>query len=63
MSIFKNLFHFKPKKIEQETPKKEECWYNNAHEKGEAVKGATPVEGAGSVNSFENHESQSAAMH
>jgi hypothetical protein len=38
MNIFKKLFRKKEKE-----EKKEECWYNNEHEKGEAVRNCIGV--------------------
>ncbi len=56
MGVFKKLLKLKPKILEQAPEKKDECWYNNAHEKGEAVHGSVPF--GGSSNSFENGETQ-----
>lgn len=31
----------------------EECWYNNAHEQGEVIRGSAPLESGGSANLYE----------
>lgn len=59
MNIFKKLFGKKKKKEE----KKPECWYNNAHEEGEAKKGAIPMDAAGSPNSYEAALTKSYVIH
>ena len=51
MNIFKKLFGSKKKK-EIKEEKKTECWYNDAHEKGEALRGDTPYGTGGSENIF-----------
>lgn len=61
--LFKKLFKKKPNVIDQAPEKKQACWYNNAHENGEAVRGSAPLEGTGSSNAFECHVTQSNAMH
>ena len=38
-----------------------ECWYNNAHENGEATKNSMPLEAGGSANSFDAHVAESTA--
>lgn len=53
MNVFKKLFGKKKKKaVEQE--KKQESWYNNAHENGASVLTPGMLSDAGSNNSFEN---------
>ena len=61
MSIFKKLFHLKPKKIEQEPSQKEECWYNNIHEQGEN-RNVPPMDAVG-VNQFECGQTKNSASH
>ena len=56
MNIFKKIFKgkSKDKKIEKSREKKtNECWYNNAHENGEAVRNSRPIESGGSGNGYE----------
>ena len=55
MNFLKKLFG-RRKKAEQE--KRQECWYNNAHEKGDAVLGSVPFGVGGSNNSHENADTQ-----
>lgn len=57
MNFLKKIFKRKLKSEKNE--KKNECWYNDAHEKGEAMKGSTAPEFAGSTNSYEAHLTQS----
>lgn len=59
MNFLKKLFG-RRKKAEQE--KRQECWYNNAHEKGEAVRSGMPVGAGGSENIFENATAQYVAQ-
>ena len=56
MNIFNKLFKRKQKTLtqEKEEKKENECWYNDMHEKGEALRGATSFGIGGSGNSFEN---------
>lgn len=58
MNIFKKLFKRKQKTITQKKEEKNECWYNDMHEKGEALRGATSFGIGGSGNSFENATTQ-----
>lgn len=62
MGVFKKLLVWKPNKIEKNSEKKEECWYNNAHEQGQNHD-ALPMDAAGSVNLFERNETKSNASH
>ena len=57
MKFLKKLFSKKPKS-EEILRKKNECWYNNAHEKGEAVRGSVPFGVGGSNHSYENADTQ-----
>ena len=53
MNFIKKLFKRKQKAITKKEEKKEnECWYNDMHEKGEAIRGATSFGIGGSGNSF-----------
>ena len=52
VKIIKKLFGRKKTKAEQE--KKQESWYNNAHENGASVITPGDLSNAGSNNSFEN---------
>ena len=61
MGILKKLFS-KKQKSEGIPEKKNECWYNNAHEQGEHHD-AVPMDAAGSVNSFEYGVAKSNAKH
>lgn len=61
MSIFKKFLKLKPK-IQEAPEKKEECWYNNAHEQGENHD-ALPMDAAGSVNLFEYGQTKNSANH
>jgi len=47
MGIFKKIFN----KSKKEEEKKEECWYNNAHEQGQ-IPSASPLEAPCSQNSY-----------
>lgn len=58
MNIFKKLFG---KKKEEE--KKPECWYNNAHEEGEAARNSMPEGAAGSPNAHEAALTKSFVIH
>lgn len=62
MNIFKKIYIriFGEKKKEEKQP---ECWYNNAHEEGEAKKGAIPMDAAGSPNSYEAALTKSYVIH
>ena len=51
MNFLKRFFNRK-KKVKKEE-KKDECWYNDAHENGEAVKNSTPIQFGGSENFYE----------
>ncbi len=53
MNIIKRLFGKKKKKV-AEQEKKQEPWYNNAHENGASVITPGDLSNAGSNNSFEN---------
>ena len=53
MNIIKKLFGKKKKKV-AEQEKKQEPWYNNAHENGASVITPGDLSNAGSNNSFEN---------
>ena len=56
MNFLKKLFGRKQKEIapnEEETPKENECWYNDMYEKGEAHRGTSYGTG-GSTNAAEN---------
>ena len=57
MKFLKKLFT-KKQKNEEIPEKKNECWYNNAHEKGDAVLGSVPFGVGGSNNSHENADTQ-----
>ena len=56
--IFLKKFFSKKAQKRRNTPKKNECWYNNAHEKGEAVRGSVPFGVGGSNHSHENADTQ-----
>ena len=56
MNFLKKLFT-KKQKSEQIPEKKNECWYNNAHELGEAARNSSALESGGG-NSFENGDAQ-----
>ena len=59
MNFIKKLFKRKQKAITKKEEKKEnECWYNDMHEKGEAIRSATSFGIGGSGNSFENGTTQ-----
>ena len=56
MNFLKKLFGRKQKEIapnEEETPKENECWYNDMYEKGEVHRGTSYGTG-GSANAAEN---------
>ena len=59
MNFFKKLLNAicKTKKDEE---KENECWYNNAHENGEAIKNSAPIESGGSMNAYEAHATSAA---
>lgn len=61
MGIFKKLLVWKPNKIEKAPEKKEECWYNNAHEQGEN-RDVPPMDAVG-VNQFECGQTKNSASH
>lgn len=52
MNFFKKLFGMLRKS--NKTEKKKECWYNNAHENGEAVRNSSPLESGGSEHTLES---------
>ena len=58
MNIFKKIFKKRAKGKKEE--KKNECWYNNAHENGEAIKNSAPIESGGSMNAYEAHATSAA---
>ena len=62
MGVFKKLLKIKPKIIEQAPEKKDDCWYNNAHEQGEN-RDALPMDAAGSVNQFEYGQTKNSSIH
>ncbi len=67
MNIFKKIFKKLSKKkrnvIKEAPENNQECWYNNSHESGEAVRKFVSPDVKGSSDSFECHITQSNAMH
>ena len=57
MNFLKKLFS-KKQKSEEIPEKKNECWYNNAHELGEAARNSSALESGGSNHSHENADTQ-----
>ena len=60
MNFIKRIFEKLIGKKEHEAHDNE-CWYNNAHENGEAVKGSLPLEAGGSANLYEASVAESTA--
>ena len=55
MNVFKRIYRkiFGGKRDKKAKAKEQECWYNNAHENGEAIQGSVPIEAGGSENFLE----------
>ena len=60
MNFLKKLFS-KKQKSEEIPEKKNECWYNNAHEQGEN-RNVPPMDAVG-VNQFECGQTKNSASH
>lgn len=59
MNIFNKLKEriFGKKEPEEEVP---ECWYNNAHEKGEAMRNSADIGSGGGEGAYEAHATEAA---